>query len=169
MSQFSFNANSWTPTATADTTNLANNTFMDVCGTTATIQFKHIEIYMGGEASASSLNFMVLGRDIVMAATPGALVTKQSLASNNPGAIATTAQACVTAGTAPQRGSSYHLLDLSFNSFGGVVRWVAAPGSEILTIGSGIASTTAGGGVNLSAFTAATSGQISAHMIFEQL
>ncbi len=169
MAQYSFNANSWTPTATADTTGLANNTYMSVNGGSVTVMHKHIEVYMGGEASASSLNIMNFARDVVLAATPGALVTKQSLASNNPSSVATTAVVCVTAGTSPQRGSSFHLLDLSFNSFGGVVRWVAAPGSEILTVGNALANTVIGGEVSLSAFTGATSGAMSAHILFEQL
>lgn len=169
MAQYVFSANSWTPTATADTTALANNTYMEVNGGSTTIMHKHIEIYMGGEASASSLNIMNFARDSTVSATPGALAAKQSLTGANPSSIATTAIANVTAGTSPQRDVARHLLDLSFNSFGGVVRWVAAPGSEILTIGNAVASATTGGAVSLSGFTGATSGQMSAHIIFEQM
>jgi len=169
IAQYVFNANSWTPTATADTTNLADNTYMAVQGGSATIMHKFIEIYMGGENSASALNIICFGRDTVVEATPTALTTKQSLTPLNPAAIATTAVANVAATTKPQRDVARHLLDLSFNSFGGIVRWVAAPGSEILTIGNAAASATTGGEVSLSGFTGATSGAQSAHILFEQM
>jgi len=170
MSQFVFNANSWTPTATADTVNLADNTHMAVIGGSATVMHKFIEIYMGGENTASALNIMVFGRDIVVEGTPTALTTKQSLTALNPTSVATTAIALVAATTKPQRDVARHLLDLSFNSFGGIVRWVAAPGSEILTLGNAVSSTAgAGGEVSLSGFTGASSGPMSAHLIFEQV
>ncbi len=169
MAIYTFSANSWTPTATADTTALANNTYMAVNGGSATIMHKHSEIYMGGEASASSLNIMNFARSSTVSATPTALTTKQSLTSQNPAAIATTALANVAATTGPSRDVARHLLDLSFNAFGGIVRWVAAPGAEILTIGNAVASATTGGEVTLSGFTGATSGAMSAHILFEQL
>lgn len=169
MAIFSFSANSWTATATADTTALANNTYMAVNGGSATVMHKYSEIFMGGEASASSLNIMSFARSSTVSATPGALAAKQSLASLNPAGINTTAVANVTAGTSPQRDVARHLLNLSFNSFGGIVRWVAAPGSEIVGIGNAVASATTGGEVTLSGFTGATSGAMSAHILLEQL
>jgi len=169
MAQYTFSANSWTPTATADTTNLADNTHMAVQGASTTIMHKFIEIYMGGENTASALNIMDFARDSTVLATPTALTTKQSLTPLNPAAIATTAVAAVAATTKPQRDVARHLLNLSFNSFGGIVRWVAAPGSEILAIGNAVASATTGGEVSLSGFTGATSGPMSAHIVFEQM
>lgn len=169
MAIFSFSAASWTATATGDTSALANNTYMAINGGSATVMHKHSEIFMGGEASASSLNIMELARSSTVSATPGALAAKQSLASLNPAGINTTAVANVTAGTSPQRDVARHLLNLSFNSFGGIVRWVAAPGAEIISIGNAVASATTGGELTLSGFTGATSGLCSAHWLFEQL
>jgi len=149
--------------------NLADNTYMAVLGASATVMHKFIEIYMGGENTASALNIMNFARDSTIVSGGTALTTKQSLTPLNPAAIATTALANVAATTKPQRDVARHLLDLSFNSFGGIVRWVAAPGSEILTIGNAVASATTGGEVSLSGFTGATSGPMSAHLIFEQM
>ena len=63
----------------------------------------------------------------------------------------------------PQRSATLHLLPLAYNAFGGIVRWVAAPGEEIGVLGN----TASFGEVSLSAFTGGTPGLMSAHMIFE--
>ena len=63
----------------------------------------------------------------------------------------------------PQRSSSLHLLNLSFNAFGGIVRWVAAPGEEIYIVGN----TASVGEASLSAFTGGTPGALGAHVIYE--
>jgi hypothetical protein len=57
------------------------------------------------------------------------------------------------------------LLNLSFNAFGGIVRWVAAPGEEISTVGN----TQPLGEVSLSAFTGGTAGLMGAHVVYEPL
>jgi hypothetical protein len=66
----------------------------------------------------------------------------------------------------PQRSASVGgVLNLSFNAFGGIVRWVAAPGSEIGFVGQSASL----GQLSLSAFTGGTTGLMGAHMIFESL
>lgn len=165
MPQYSANANSWTPTATADTTNLADNTHFSVQGGSGTQICKFVEIYMGGEASASSLNIMIMARHSTVGATLTSLTTKQSYTPQNFASVAGTAKPFVAATTKPQSDVARHLLDLSFNAFGGLVRWVAAPGSEIYTVGN----TASGGEVGLNGFTGATSGQMSAHFILEEV
>ena len=66
----------------------------------------------------------------------------------------------------PQRSATLGgLLNLSFNAFGGIVRWVAAPGEEISMVGN----TASLGEVSLSAFTGGTAGLLGAHMIYEPL
>jgi len=55
------------------------------------------------------------------------------------------------------------LLNLSFNAFGGIVRWVAAP-EEVIDI---VGNTASLGEVSLSAFTGGTTGLLGAHMIYE--
>ena len=71
-----------------------------------------------------------------------------------------------TTTTDPQRSATLgHVLNLSFNAFGGIVRWLAAPGEEIAMIG--LAADT--GSVALSAFTGGTPGALGSHIIFETL
>ena len=69
MARYSFSTTSVTPTATADTTNLANSTYLAVLqGGNATQRLNIAEIYMGGEAaSTSSPSIMVFARDSTVA------------------------------------------------------------------------------------------------------
>ena len=68
-------------------------------------------------------------------------------------------------GTAPQRSSTLHLLHLSLNFFGGIVRWVAAPGEELV----GIGATASFGEISLSGFTGSGTGASSGHYILEEM
>ncbi len=52
----------------------------------------------------------------------------------------------------PQRSSTLKLLNQSFNAFGGILRWVAAPGEEISIVGN----TASLGELSLSSFTGST-------------
>lgn len=165
MAQYSANANSWTPTSTADTTNLADNTHMSIQGDTGTRILKVIEVFMGGENSSSAINIMCIARDSTVGVTLTSLTTKQSQAPLNfASAAAAGTWLFVAATTKPQRDVAKHLLDLSFNSFGGLVRWVAAPGSEIYVVGN----TASGGELSMSGFTGGSPAAISSHYIIEQ-
>lgn len=64
--------------------------------------------------------------------------------------------------TDPQRATAGVLLNLTHNSFGGIVRWVPSPGEEIYMIGN----TQPGGELSLSAFTG-TPGTVGAHAVYE--
>ncbi|HEU0283143.1 MAG TPA: hypothetical protein VFQ99_05120 [Gallionella sp.] len=111
---------------------------------------------------------MVLGRDSQVAAGTPALGTGQSDAAMDA-ATAALAAPPVTGNTVvttkPQRSATLHLLNLSFNAFGGVVRWLAAPGEEISIVGAS-ANT---GEVSLSAFTGGTVGALGSHIVYEPL
>ena len=155
-----------TPTATADTTNLANGTYpFVILGGSGTQKTNIIEIYLGGQAGASSPTIMLLSRDSTVAATLGATTTTDAALDGSNTALATTVITGNTWTTAPQRSSTLHLLNLSFNAFGGVVRWVAAPGEEISIVGN----TASLGEVSLSAFSGGTAGLLGAHAIYETL
>ena len=52
---------------------------------------------------------------------------------------------------------------LSFNAFGGLIRWVYAPGEEVGLLGSAATA----GEISLSAFTGGTPGLVGSHMIIE--
>ena len=154
-----------TPTATADGANLVDSTYPAlVQGGTGTQRVNILEIYMGGQAGASSPTFMVLSRDSLVAVT-NSLSTGQNDASLDASTAALTAATLTgsTNTTKPQRSSSLHLLNLSFNAFGGIVRWVAAPGEEISVIGN----TASLGEVSLSAFIGGTPGAMGTHLIYE--
>jgi len=168
MGKRSVGATTMSPAAVADTISFVNQGFIAVVGGTSIQRNIFSEIYLGGQASASSPMYMTLGRDSQIGATPtlasggfdGPLDPAMAAAS-----LAVPYNNCVT--TFPQRSAASniggHLLELSFNAFGGIVRWVAAPGSEIQTVGN----TASLGEVSLSNFTGGTTAALGAHMIYE--
>jgi len=157
-----------TPTATADAAPLLDTTHCGVMRGGSTTQRTVIsEIYLGGQAGASAPTIMVFGFN----STTGATFTNSAAAREAPLDSATAALAAVadvgdTSATDPQRSATLgHVLNLSFNAFGGIVRWLAAPGEEIGMVGN--ANDT--GSVSLSAFTGGTPGALGSHFIFETL
>lgn len=168
MAKRSASVDSFTPTATADTTNLADNTYFGLIqGGSATQRINILEVELGGQAGASAPSIMVLGRDSTVGATVIAGTGFRDAALD--AATAALAAAPVTgrsATTDPQRSSTLgHLLNLSFNAFGGIIRWLAAPGEEISIVGN----TASLGEVSLSAFTGGTPGLMGGHIIYEPL
>jgi hypothetical protein len=167
MAKYTGVYSSVTLSATADGSNLANSTYpFYLRGGTSTQRVQISEVYIGGEAtSASSVGVMVLGRDSTVAAgTVGG--SYQSLTDAAATAPGTTAVFGNTAGTTPPvRSSTGHLLRLSFNAYGGIVRWVASPDQMITVVGS----TGSLAEVSLSAFTGTTASTtiVSGHTLFE--
>ncbi|SRR6266576_250286 len=167
MGKRSFSVPVWSPTATADTTALANNTHMAIGALNATSGLLVQEIEIGGQGSASSPMIMMFARDSTLGATPTALAAPCS-----DGPMHTFGQAAQSgsitfnfAGTAPQRSAvtTSARLNLSFNGFGGLVRWQAAPFEEW-----GIAGVTASiSESSLSSFTGSTPSNVGAHIIYE--
>ena len=153
----------WLPVAVADTTNFTNTGFMAVQGGSST-QYTHLyEVYMGGQATVTSPCIMVLARD----STVGATLSVGTLAPLDPATAALAAPPVVfnTATTKPQRDTAKYLLNLSFNAFGGVVRWNAAPDQDPRMLGNAASF----GEISLSAFTGGTPGLIGSHFIIETL
>jgi|ERR1700722_4662971 len=165
MAKRSFNVATWTPTAVADTTGFTASAYQAIQGGSSTQFINVLEVYMGGQAGASAPTFMVLARDSTVAVTPTALTTGQKDAALSPftAALAAPPTSFVTASTQPQRSSTLGLLNLSYNAFGGIVRWVAAPGEEIGMYGN----TASLGEVSLSAYTGGTPGLMGSHIIYE--
>lgn len=168
MAKRIFQVPTYTPTATADTTNLANNTFMAIGASGATAGLNVIEIYEGGQASASSINIMMFARDSTLAGTPTAL---SAPVSDGPMDTRTAALAAVpitynfVTTTPPQRSAltSAARLNLSLNTFGGIVRWVAAPGEEWGITGVTVSVSES----SLSAFTGGSAGLMGSHIVYE--
>ena len=167
MAKRVFQNPTWTPTATADTTNLANSTFMAIGASGATAGLQIIEIYEGGQATASSVNIMMFARDSTVGAIPTALSAPVSdgPADTRTAALAAVPITFVQAGTVPQRSASVLAarLNLSFNAFGGIVRWVAAPGEEWGITGVTVNVSES----SLSAFTGGSVGLMGAHIVYE--
>lgn len=165
MAKRSFKVSTWTPTAVADTAAMTNAGFQAIQGGSASQLLKLIEVYMGGQAGASSPSLMVLSRDSTVGVTPTALSTGNSDAAFDPStaALAAPPASFVAAGTLPQRSATLGLLNLAFNAFGGIVRWVAAPGEEIGILGN----TASLGEASLSAYTGGTPGLMGSHLIYE--
>lgn len=158
-----------TPTATADTTNLANATYPFVLqGGSGTQSIKIHEVSISGQAaSSSSPTFMILSRD----STVGVTVTDGTGLMDTYMDPATAALAAPpvqgnTTTTAPQRSSTLHLMNCSLNAFGGVYFWRANKLDECPTL---LGNTQPNGEVSLSAFTGGTTGAIGTHMIYEPL
>lgn len=167
MAKRSFSAATWTPTATADTTNLANSTFMSIGASGATAGLNVLEIMVGGQASASSVNLMQFARDSTVVAAPTALAAPNSDGpmDSRTAALAAVPITAVQAGTAPQRSAATTSarLNFSFNAFGGVIRWVAAPGEEWGITGVTVNISES----SLSTFTGGSAGLIGSHIIYE--
>jgi hypothetical protein len=157
-----------TPTQTADAANLANNTgsigYMGAfVGASAIQKATFYEFYQGGLAAVSSPMIMVVARDSTLAATLGATLSTDDVIDGSAVALGTPLLVGNVWTTLPQRSSTRHLLNLSYNGFGGIVRWVAAPGAELTLIGNAVNT----GEISWSAFTGGTAGLMSGHCIYE--
>ena len=168
MAKRSFNVTNVTPTATADSaTPLATNTTLGVLqGGAATQRNKISEIYLGGLAGASTPSVMVAAMNSV-AATVIVLGTSGRDAPLDSATAALAAPAAVGRAYTipPERSSLLHILQLAFNAFGGIVRWLAAPNEELGMVGLAVDT----GSFSLSAFTGGTTGPMSSHFIYESL
>lgn len=170
MSQRSFSVNAFTATATADTTNLADGTYMALTAGGATNRCEVTEIYMGGHSAATNVNIMMFARHSQISGTKTALA-----APNSDGPMDGLTQAVTTPAlgfvaatvTVPQRaaGTTAARLNLSYNSFGGIVRWMQQKGSGWFITGV----TASVSESSLSGFTGGGGGVMSAHIIYEQV
>lgn len=161
MAKWSSNVPTWTPTAVADTTNFTDAGHHSFQGGSSTQVNKIQEVYMGGQAGASSPCIMLVARD----STVGATLNGGRFAALDPAtaALAAPPSTFTTSTTKPQRSSTLSLLNLSFNAFGGIVRWVAAPFEEIGMLGNAASF----GEISLSAYTGGTPGLMGSHFIVE--
>lgn len=167
MAKWTGKSSTWTATAVADATNYVNLQFMALQGGSTTQRIALSEVFIGGQAASSAPAIMIVARDSTVGASPTALTTGESNAALDPATAALAApQVFFTqAGTKPQRSATLGLLNLSFNAFGGVVRWVAAPYEELWILGNALNA----GEISLSAFTGTTAGLVGTHFVYEPL
>jgi len=166
MARWSIVNKSFTPVAVADGTAFTDNGYLALQGGSTTQRSNILEVQMGGQAGASAPTIMELARDSTVAATsigPGTNGRGPVALDPASAALAAPPLAVGSSTTKPQRSSTLSLLELAFNAFGGIMRWVAAPGEEIGVLGN----TASLGEISLSAFTGGTPGLMSAHIIFE--
>jgi hypothetical protein len=170
--RYSYSFKSQTTAAIADTTSLTNAAYPGVIqGGTSTQRCNVIEIYMGGEVNTSAANQnMILARDSTVAGATVSLTTGTTNATaltllDGSGTAPGTVPICgnTTSGTTPQRSSTSKLLNLSFNAYGGIVRWVSRQGEEPSLVGN----TASLGELSLSASSGTTAGVIGGHILFE--
>lgn len=136
-----FQANGWTPTAVADTTNYTDGGYVAIGALSATTGLLINEIRCNGEAAASAVNEMIFGRDQVIGATLTALATPNSDGPLNGIGQAPVQLTFVASTTKPQRstGLTSARLNLAFNAFGGNALKQFAPGGEWGIVGVTIA------------------------------
>tara|TARA_R110000868_G_scaffold149339_2_gene371777 strand:- start:3598 stop:4110 length:513 start_codon:yes stop_codon:yes gene_type:complete len=169
MSRRTFQVPTFTATATADhATTLASATYLGLSAGGAANRCEITEVYMGGQSAASNVNIMMLARHNTISVTPTALS-----APNSDGpmdgltqAVTTPSLGFVAASTPPTRSAtvSNGRLALTYNSFGGIVRWMAAKGDGWMI--TGVTSLVSES--SLSAYTGGGGGVMGAHMIYEQ-
>jgi hypothetical protein len=133
----------------------------------STTQRTHIkEVMLGGQAGTSAPTLMMLGFNSTVAGTPAIGIAEDSPLDAATAALAAPVDVGTSAAIAPQRHVTLgQTLQLSVNAFGGVIRWLAAPGGAVGIVGQ--AANT--GSVSLSAFTGGTPGLLSSHIHYETL
>lgn len=164
MARYSLTFTSQVTVATADTTALTTLKYTALGGNSSTMQLKVNEVQIGGEASSGAVQVYIFARDTTVAAT-----SLTSVGLTNALLDATsTAQSTLplfnnSAGTFPQRSATAHLIQHSFNAFGGLVRWQARQGEEITIVGN----TQPLGECSYSGFTGTVASAVSGHVIYE--
>lgn len=153
-----------TLTAFADAANLTDATYpFLIQGGSSTQRSDILEAQFGGQSTSSATAFIVLGRDSTVAVTNSYGSGQMDAAMDaSTAALAAAPLSGNTNTTKPQRSATLHLMDWAMNAFGGVVRWVAAPGMAPNTLGN----TASLGEVSCSCFTGG-SGIVGAHAIYE--
>lgn len=161
MARWSASQQQLTFVAVADATNFTSAGFSALVGGSTTQRINVLEVYLGGLSGASSPTAVVLALDSTLGAT---LTVGNFVALDRASAaLAAPPVAFSTATTKPQRSATLQFLMLSFNAFGGIVRWVAAPGEEIGMLGNAVSA----GEISLSSLNTGTPGILTNHMIVE--
>src|SRR5438045_1414006 len=103
----------WTPVAHADAASaLANASYHALRNGAAGDMTKLVEVFIGGEATSSTVNRMSLRRNSTNGATP----TNVAPGPMSPNAAASSQQQYSAATTGPTIASTTHLLNLAFNA-----------------------------------------------------
>jgi hypothetical protein len=148
------------------------NGFFGLVGGAAAQRCQISEVYMGGEApSSSTVASMVLGRATTLAstATAGTATTiATDIQATLPASVPTAFTQWVTT-AAPVVAAGAPILHLSFNAYGGIVRWVASPDQAITLLGASayVVGTQGAGGELILTQIAGTAAAMSGHFLYE--
>lgn len=133
MAMYTHAVTLWTPTAVAEGAITISNSAHMIRTTSATNRAKINEVLIGGGATSSVVNDVGLRRMTTNSTTPTARVPVPM----DPYSAAAVFSGYITASTMPTTAALatlQHVLNFTYNAFGGVVRWVALPGGEIIII-----------------------------------
>lgn len=125
---------------------------------------KVYEIWISGEAGSSSVARIAVNRPTAIGITIGATVQtpeKIDPASTNSSVVLAGSASTLSSWTTQPAISTNDVLSPSLNAFGGVVRWVAPPDSEIIVGGQGAVA-------NLIFRARSGTPAISGHILFEE-
>lgn len=159
MPQYTTARAGWTPVAHADSASALADASYHAVRTTTASTIRIVEVFIGGEATASTVNRMSVRRLSTNASTP----TDVAPAPLSPFSAAAITQGYSAATTGPTIAATGHLLNLALNTFAGIIRWMAMPGSELWFTaqtapnGQGVLDSISGTGV------------VSTHLIFEEI
>jgi hypothetical protein len=169
MSKRVFQVNALTTgTGTAVNTLLTTSNYMALKGAASTQRTDILEVFISGFAGSSAPSIMQLAHVTTLETTPTALAA--ATAADGPmdssaGALSAPVVTFIAANTQPttRNITTDPVLNLGLNLFGGIVRWVAAPGAQWTMLGN----TATLGECYLAAFTGSTSSTASIHIIYE--
>ncbi len=163
MAQYSMSYTDITPAEI--TANLADPIKAFVCA--ATTGVKIVEVFIAGGDSTSTVTKLVVNRPTGAGTYINSQVPEKlnpySAAAAGPSFYGGASTLCGSSGAGRPTFGTNDVLNLTLNTFAGIVRWVAPPGSEILVLGSGLAGEITFGG------SRAGTGTVQGHLIFEQV
>lgn len=164
MARYSLTFTAQASAPVADTTALTSLKYTALGGNSTTMQLKINEVQCGGEGSSAAVQQYILARDSTVAATSLTSVgLTNTLTDATSTAPATVALFSNSSTTFPQRSATAHLLQHSFNAYGGLVRWQARQGEEITVVGN----TASLGEVSYSGGAATVASTVSGHILYE--
>ena len=165
MSTRSLAVRTLTPSVFADAASLTNDEYLALIqGGSALQRVEITEVMLGGQAGASAPCIVVGGMNSTVGTSVVVGIAEDAPLSGATEALANPTAAGVSATIPPVRSATTgHVLQLSFNGFGGIVRWLAAPGKAVVIVGLIVET----GSFSLSLFTGGTPGLMSSHVHFE--
>src|SRR5262245_110612 len=120
---------------------------------------KVVEVAVGGEATVSTINRMTVRRSTTNGLSPVA----QTPAKMSPTSPISYTDGATSFGTQPVTAAAPAIWTYALNVFGGLVRWVAAPGQELIVEGS------VAGNSQVSLESSVGTGIVSCQLVFEDV